>query len=194
MKHEMKLFNIEGKRLYLTAEERQAFYDAAAKEPRNVRTFCHTLYFTGCRPSEALALTYRSIDISAKHILIRTLKKRSGDHYRPIPVPDSHMDALDMVHGIREAQKRQKDEKLWTWTRPHAWHIVKGVMRKAGLDTALPYATGKGLRHAFGIHAVASGVPLNEIQNLMGHADIKTTSIYLEAMGKEKRALVSKMW
>ena len=35
---------------------------AAAKAPREVRTFCGTLHATGCRISEALALTAQQID------------------------------------------------------------------------------------------------------------------------------------
>ncbi|PHS69460.1 MAG: integrase [Cycloclasticus sp.] len=190
----MKLFNIEGKRLYLTAEERTAFYNAACKAPRTVRTFCHTLLYTGCRISEALALTYGHVDVSAKHLVFRTLKKRSKTHHRAVPIPDGHIDALDMVHGVQEAAEAQRDTRLWSWTRQHAWYLVKGVMRDAGIDTQNPYATPKGLRHSFGIHAVNAGVPLNEIQKLMGHADIKTTAIYLDAVDDEKRVLVSRMW
>jgi hypothetical protein len=51
----MQLFDAEGRRLYCTEEERRAF--AAAKAPREVRTFCGTLHATGCRISDALALT-----------------------------------------------------------------------------------------------------------------------------------------
>jgi hypothetical protein len=44
-----------GRRLYLTAVERQAFLEAAAKAPRPVRTLCGVLTYTGCRVSEALS-------------------------------------------------------------------------------------------------------------------------------------------
>jgi integrase/recombinase XerD len=45
--------------LFDTEEERRAFVAAAAKAPREVRTFCAVLHATGCRVSEALALTPR---------------------------------------------------------------------------------------------------------------------------------------
>ena len=67
-------------------------------------------------------------------------------------------------------------------------------MSEAGMDTAHPAMTPKGLRHAFGMHAVLSGVPLPELQKLMGHASLETTATYLNAMGEEKRELVSRMW
>jgi integrase len=53
----MRLYDTQGHRLYLTASEREAFRKAAEQAPREVRTYCHTLLYTGCRPSEALALT-----------------------------------------------------------------------------------------------------------------------------------------
>src|SRR4051794_32173219 len=40
-----------------------------------------------------------------------------------------------------------------------------------------PHATPKGLRHAFGIKAVTSGVPLNMLKKWLGHAQLSTTSI-----------------
>jgi hypothetical protein len=53
----VKLFNEQGQRKYLNAAERKAFKNAAEKQPREVRTFCLVLYYTGCRISEALTLT-----------------------------------------------------------------------------------------------------------------------------------------
>ncbi len=61
----MQLFDAEGRRLYCIEEERRAFLAAAAKAPREVRTFCGTLHATGCRISEALALTARQVDLTA---------------------------------------------------------------------------------------------------------------------------------
>ena len=50
-------------------------------------------------------------------------------------------------------------------------------------------ACPKGLRHAYGVAAVAAGVPLPTIASILGHADIKTTAI-----GAEARELVARMW
>src|SRR3954468_1806194 len=62
----MPLYDAEGRRLYFTEDERRAFVAAAAKAPREVRTFCGVLHATGCRISEALALTTQQIDLSAR--------------------------------------------------------------------------------------------------------------------------------
>ena len=64
MNENIRLYDDRGNRLYLTGEERAAFLDAARKAPRQVRTFCAVLHFTGCRLSEVLALTSRRIGMT----------------------------------------------------------------------------------------------------------------------------------
>ena len=191
---EETLYNNQGLRLYLTPEERQAFYDAAKNQNRETRTFCHTLHMTGCRISEALETTVDRIDLQEQKIIFRTLKKRHKVMFRGVPVPSNYLDSLDMVHGIKEARKQRKNPKLWQWHRATAWRKVKIVMDEAGIDTTLPHATAKGLRHAYGIHAIASQVPVTKLQKWLGHADLKTTSTYVDAQGVEERALASLMW
>jgi integrase len=60
-------------------DRRKALLAAAAKAPREVRSFCSVLRFTGCRISEALALTAKSIDLFAKMVVIESLKKRRDE-------------------------------------------------------------------------------------------------------------------
>jgi integrase/recombinase XerD len=191
MKNTYSLYDAEGKRLYLTPKEREAFYKAANKQPVKVRTFCHMLYHTGCRVTEALNMTYGRIDVPAGEMVILSLKKRSSKpHYRAIPVPNRYLKQLSKVHDFNS----HLDERLWTWSRPHAWRLVKSVMRDAGINTKLPHATCKGLRHAFGIQAACKNVPINIIQKLLGHNSMSTTALYIDAVGAEKRELVSRMW
>ncbi|NOR23409.1 MAG: tyrosine-type recombinase/integrase [Desulforhopalus sp.] len=57
-------------------------------------------------------------------------------------------------------------------------------------------ATGKGLRHGFGV-AMVSGpkpLPIHILSQLMGHSSTKTTEIYLQVVGEEKRQLVLDAW
>ena len=115
--------------------------------------------------------------------------------YRPVPVPPAFLDMLNMVHDIRTAQKhrdRGKSVRLWEWSRTKGWYVVRAVMKAAKITG--PHATPKELRHGFGIKAVTCGVPLNTLQQLFGHAQLSTTSIYADAMGPEKRQLVERMW
>jgi len=104
----MELYDPQGRRLYLTAAERRAFLKAARDAPREVRTFCLVLHDTGCRISEALALTPRSVDLSGKAIVFETLKKRRSGVYRAVPVPDSSLDILNTAHGLIEAHRSRR--------------------------------------------------------------------------------------
>lgn len=194
MAAEIRLFDTAGRRLYMNAAERTALLAAAQHARRDVRTLCHTLHYTGVRVSEALALRPSRVDLAERALIIRSLKKRARIVHRAIPVPEGYLDTLDMVHGIREAQRAKRDPLLWPWTRQHAWRLVKTVMAEAGIDTRQPHASPKGLRHGFAIAALAKDVPLPVTQKIMGHADIKTTAIYLNAVGVEQREFAARMW
>ena len=72
----MRIYDPQGHRLYLTGSERAAFRTSAEAAPREVRTYCWTLLYTGCRPSEALALTADRVDFQAAVLTFASKKKR----------------------------------------------------------------------------------------------------------------------
>lgn len=53
---------------------------------------------------------------------------------------------------------------------------------KAGLN---PKYTFHSLRHGFATRCIENGVPLNQLQVLLGHANIATTSVYVKANPKD---------
>lgn len=55
-------------------------------------------------------------------------------------------------------------------------------------------ATPKGLRHSFGVLGVVAAVPPTLIQRWMGHSDISTMAIYLNASGDAERLIAIRMW
>ena len=190
----MQLFDAEGRRLYVTEDERRAFIAAAAKAPREVRTFCGVLHATGCRISEALALTAQKIDLSGRVVVFESLKKRKRGVFRAVPVPPELLDTLDMVHGLREAQRRgQTKALLWPWSRMTAFRRVQEVIAAAGIPDG-PHACPKGLRHGFGVQAVSRGIALNMVQKWLGHAQLTTTAIYANAVGEEEQSIAARMW
>ena len=192
----MTLYDAAGNRLYLNADERASFLRVAKEKSPLERTLCETLHFTGCRISEAVELTPARIDLSGNMVAIRSLKKRGGKIiYRTIPVPSEFIDTLNIAHGIREAQKRSKHSQapLWDWTRQWATKQVKAIMIEAGIPEG-PHRCPKGLRHGYGINAILKGAPLNMLQKWMGHADIKTTAIYANAVGPEEQGIAAKLW
>lgn len=193
----MGLYDREGHRLYLTAEERLAFLEAARRAERTVRTFCTVLHDTGARISEALALTPDRVDFSGKALVFETLKKRRRGVYRAVPVPEGTLDTLDMVHGLRHRQRGQggagAGSVIWGWSRMTAWRRVMVVMEAAGIEDG-PHKCPKGLRHGYGVHAISSGVPLNMLSKWMGHASLEVTSIYANALGEEQHNIAARMW
>jgi site-specific recombinase XerD len=102
-----------------------------------------------------------------------------------------------MVHGLREAHKRQKkdvlDTSLWGFSRVTAWRHVSAVMRAAGIEEG-PHRCPKGLRHGYAIHALSKAVPLNLVSKWMGHAKMETTAIYANAVGEEQQNIAARMW
>jgi integrase/recombinase XerD len=144
----IRLYTADGARKYVTAGERDAFLREAERADRQVRTLCMTLAYAGCRLSEALAITVDRVDLGAGVLVFATLKKRQPGVFRAVPVPPALLDALDMVHGIRERQARRgkgRGERLWPWSRMTGWRAVHAVMEVVGLDG--PQASPKGLRH-----------------------------------------------
>ncbi|HEY4246458.1 MAG TPA: integron integrase [Lacunisphaera sp.] len=59
--------------------------------------------------------------------------------------------------------------------------VVKSAAQKAGLTKRV---TPHTLRHCFGTHMLEGGTDIRTLQELMGHADIRTTQIYLHVMQK----------
>jgi integrase/recombinase XerD len=164
---------------------------AQACQRPELRTLCLTLAYTGCRISEALAVTAGAVEPQEFFIGLRSLKRRRKTIImREVPVPALLIDEIQSVH---ELCGMDREKQLWPWSRSRAWQLVKSVMAEAGIVAGI-HATPKGLRHAFGIHAVRCGIPLNLIQRWMGHASMKTTAIYLEAIGDEEREIAQRMW
>jgi len=198
---ELRLHDTTGRRLYLNAEERSAFLAVARRQPARDRTLCEALHWTGCRPSELLEITPARVDLAGGTIAIRSLKKRcdaSGQQkvvFCSVPVPAEFLDTLDIGHGIREAQKsrRKAVAPIWDISRVRVWQIVKRVMIEAGIPDA-PHRSPKGLRHGFGVHATVQGVPLHMLQRWLGHAQLSTTAIYAQAVGREEQHIAARMW
>lgn len=193
----MSLYDLQGQRLYLNSTERADFLEAAKKAPREIRTFCFALHDTGCRISEALALTPKFVDFSEKALVFRTLKKRHKVVYRAVPIPEQALDSLNTSYGLREVLNAKKspllNQPLWPWCRVTGYRHIKTVMDAAGIPDG-PHKCPKGLRHGFGVHAISKGIPLNMLSKWLGHSSLEMTAIYADALGEEQRGIASRMW
>lgn len=79
-------------------------------------------------------------------------------------------------------------------TRRH--HVLESGLQKAvkvAVDRAEIHkrVTCHTFRHCFATHLLENGVNIRVVQELMGHADVKTTEIYTHVMQKDLRAVIS---
>lgn len=181
----MQLFDETGRRKYLCGNEVLRFLEAAHGADAATCAFCCLLAFTGCRLSEALAVTPAQLDAETGRVMFRTLKRRR-ELYRAVPVPPELMAAL------RRITSGPRDAPLWPWCRQTAWRRVKSVMDAAGLHG--PHSMPKGLRHGFGVANAEENVPMATTQKWLGHARLETTAIYQQAVGREERAFARRLW
>ncbi|GJL94272.1 MAG: hypothetical protein DHS20C05_06770 [Hyphococcus sp.] len=196
----MSLFcETTGERKYLNRSERKRFYEAVALLPDlKDQTFVLMIYWTGCRPSEALGLSAMNIDLDDAMVIIRSLKKRDhlkSRHFRMAPVPREFVAFLDAVHGISAAQHRGDggaSVALWNFSRTTGWRRVRQVMQEAEISGAK--CSAKGLRHSFGVLAALNGIPQSRIQYWLGHSNLETTAIYIDLAIAEDRQLARQMW
>jgi integrase/recombinase XerD len=190
---EMTLHTRSGARKYLTIAERRRFAAAARTMPRNVSLFCLVLMWTGCRISEALALSALSFDLHSQTVALVTLKRRRRGVIREVPLPPQLISELSSAFHLSQRLKDPQlaSERLWDWSRTTAWRRVKCVMCLAAISS--PAAMPKGLRHAFGVAAFAV-VPPHLVQRWLGHRSLRTTSIYGDVSGHEEQILARRIW
>lgn len=193
------LFTELGERKYLSESERRRFLDAlSVLDDLHHQTFCEMVFWSGCRPSEALDLNIFQIDVAEQAAIIRSKKKRGelkGRHYRVVPLPSGFIAKLDQVHRLGGKQKVFTPEtapSIWRFSRSTGWRKMRKVMKAAGISGI--HACGRGLRHTYGVHAALSLVPETRVQSWLGHSDLSTTAIYMNASGPEDRKIASRMW
>ena len=179
-------YDREGRRKYLTPAEGRKFLEQVVHLPKLDALFCLTIYYTGCRISEALSLRRDCLDSEMNVIRIRSLKKRGRKEIRRVPVPEF------IAIELRNVATTEEDQRFWLFSRTNGWRIIKKVMSAAGISGI--HATTKGLRHGFGVRGALEQIPVSLIQGWMGHADPTTTAIYLDVQDDEERALIEKTW
>ena len=71
-------------------------------------------------------------------------------------------------------------------TREMLWILVKKYVQRAGLNARVSPHT---LRHSFATHLLAGGADLRTVQELLGHANIRTTQHYTHVDRNRLRAI-----
>jgi integrase/recombinase XerD len=131
-----------------------------------------TLAFTGLRRSELLNL--RASDLSNNRIFVRSGK---GDKDRVVPTPPNVAESLRTY--IKDLQINPTD-RIFPLSQTRLYRIVKEASTRAGINDISPHS----LRHYYATRLVEQGAPLRSVQELMGHASLDTTAIYINLTAK----------
>jgi integrase/recombinase XerD len=142
------------------------------------RAMLETLYSTGVRVSELVALDIACVELA--HERVRCVGK--GGRERWIPLKPSAVKALrEYLHrGRGRIARDSADPALFLnhrgqrLTRQGFWLILKGYARKAGIYDITPHT----LRHSFAAHELHNGADLRVVQQRLGHVSVSTTQVY----------------
>jgi integrase/recombinase XerD len=161
---------------------------------RRDRAALETLYATGCRASEVVAL--RPGDINVRGGYARCVGK--GNKERVVPLGSRARQALEAyLTSDRPALVARHPETTALFvsrsgrplSRIGLWSIVKTHAKAAGLRAEVSPHT---LRHSFATHLLAGGADLRAVQEMLGHASIATTQIYTRVELSRLREVHSK--
>lgn len=167
----------------LSADEVDALLAAAAREQgptaERSRAIVALLADLGLRVGEVVALDLGDLGYERGHRTIRFIGKGGKPRRRALTPGASS--ALDAYLGVRDADG--EDGPLFVTARGgrvdrHAvFRLVRRLAREAGVP-AWARLSPHSLRHAFATAARDEGVPLEDVQDAMGHADPRTTRRY----------------
>jgi integrase/recombinase XerD len=139
------------------------------------RVLLTTIYATGLRLSEALAL--RAADIDSKRMVVR-VRQGKGKKDRYVPLPPALLDLL-REHWRREHLRDLLFPHLSDPSRPAdptgVQKYLQRISAKAGLTKKV---TPKTLRHCYATHLIEQGTSTRVVQVLLGHANVHTTETY----------------
>ncbi|WP_346917576.1 site-specific integrase [Clostridium sp.] len=163
---------------YLTKEDVKVLLDNITYLKH--KAILSTIYSSGLRVSEATNL--RISDIMSKEMKIRVrVGKRNKERYTLL----SEKNLLLLREYWKEFGNKNysPDDYLFIsrqTCKPFTNRCIELAMEKAVKKVGINRkATPHTLRHSFATHLMNDGVDLVTIQALMGHSNIKTTSIYL---------------
>lgn len=175
--------------LSLAEVERLLEAPAGNNSAKNLRdlTLLNVLYATGMRVTEVVSIQLEDVALERSVLSSPT---RQGDA-RDIPLEDSTRELLVeyLADGRPQLAKDKYERALFLnhrgekLTRQGLWLIIKGYARQVGLNTEV---TPHTLRHSFAVHRLSKGSKLEDIQRLLGHANISTTQIYTQMESSEE--------
>lgn len=145
------------------------------------RAIMETLYSTGMRVSELVALNMDDVDFLGEVVHVRGKGKKE----RITPISSAALQVIQhyMEYRNKRAQSNDNFDSKVLFVNKHGGRLsTRSVRRKmdkylkiAGLDPAISPHT---LRHSFATHMLNNGADLRSVQELLGHQSLSTTQIY----------------
>jgi integrase/recombinase XerD len=155
-------------------------------------TLLMTLYATGVRRAELARLKVSDVDSKRMVIHVQGGKGRKDRDVLLSP---------KLLEELREHWRRlRRKPSVWLFpgNRWHTgdtpidtkvvWNACKEAAKRAGIKKDLHPHT---LRHCFATHLLEAGADLRTIQILLGHGDLKETTIYLHLSERHLHATAS---
>ena len=147
-----------------------------------------TLYATGMRVSELIAVKLRDIDF--KRGIIKVIGK--GSKQRIVPLYAALLQKLEDYLPIRQEYFVKGSDEGYLFlnqhgkmlTRQHIWNMVKA---KCAENNITKHVSPHTMRHSFATHMLSNGADLRTLQIFLGHSNISTTEIYTHVTDDDKR-------
>ena len=144
------------------------------------RAILETIYGSGLRSSELVALNLTDVDFLGEVLHVRGKGKKE----RLAPIGSTALQAMQRYLSFRDADTRKGSfDPQALFVNKHGQRLsTRSVRRKldkyltqAGLD---PRISPHTLRHSFATHMLNNGADLRVVQELLGHQSLSTTQVY----------------
>lgn len=138
-------------------------------------------YATGMRLSELIHITGNDLDFEGNSAMVKVLGKRNKE--RVIPISEAATEAIRIYLDSRAQQfpLLNKNDYLFVTDKGEKLYskAVYRIVRKY-LDaiTTIEKRSPHVLRHTFATHLLSHGAPLNDIKEILGHANLAATQVY----------------
>ena len=168
----------------LSPEKVDALLNAPSREdsyPLRDRALLCLMYATGCRASEISNLKLNQVSLQERYC--RCIGKGNKERVVALnPVAVAALEAyLKHERPSLATEEESQDGFLFLSrngngiTRLTIWRLVKKYAARIGCSQQVSPHT---LRHSFATHMLAGGAEIRALQEMLGHANIRTTQVY----------------
>lgn len=189
----------EGKAKVLTATEFQQVCSVEKESHHGLRNVAllHASYFLGLRAKELAGLTVGDVMTPDRQLKMETTLRSAttkGNKVRQCYLTHPKLrQALTRYLDTRPACALTEPLFLSQKKGPMTANSVQMLFSKIYQDNRLHGATSHSGRRTFATRLLNHGANIKELQTLMGHKNIQTTSLYVEADPHKLANLVNKL-